>query len=387
MTAVTITGTYRSGTTLVERLFDQHPDAAILSQPLPHLWLAAKRAYLTDRGVERSIPLGPLFRDPHHDPDALGVFLARWPHDPGPILEEVAASQRHFSGAMTPEVASLSGAVPADLPTGFAPLLSWAYRALSDATGRPGADLVGAKEIVVDEFVPALLAAGHHVVIVLRDVRSVVASAVHGAGRDYVGAARPTLFTVRTWRRTAAMALAHQDHPRCHVMRYEDVVDAPSLVAPVWQACGLSPEAVVPTIESLRDQYGHEWSANTSFGSEARNGADSVERAIGMLDPRTLGYVNATTGPELLALGYEDGLVPDPERALHEFVEPVPISRRGLDSDFSTSPAAVSDELRRLELVTDCDLDVAVAREWFILVEAHRALCDARRRGRTTLLV
>lgn len=382
---VTVTGTYRSGTTLVERLLDQHPAAAIASQPLPHLWLAAKRAYLVTRGVERPLPLGPLFRDPDHDPDALTAFLATWPHDPKATLDQTLATQAGFSGALTPQAADLPARVPADLPPGLDALVSWCYLTLARLTGRSEARLVGAKEIVVDEFVPTLLEYGHHVVLVVRDLRAVVASSLHGTARDYVGDARPTLFTIRTWRRTVAMALAHRAHSRCHILRYEDLVDAPEGIATVWKALGLEPSHA-PRLDpsALRDQYGHPWMANTSFGRQPTGGTHSVERALEVLDPGTLDYVTAAAAPELHALGYLDVVPPDPERALRAFAEPVPVSPRGLDPAFSTSEDAIAEELRRLELV-ERELDRRTAREWFIMPEAHRVMREALRSGAPVL--
>lgn len=378
---VTITGTYRSGTTLVERLVDQHPDAAISSQPLPHLWLRAKKAQLAARGTARDVPLGPLFRDPDHDPEHLRAFLDTWPDDATGTLQDVVATQDGFSGAMTPEVAHLPARVPPRLTPGFAALLAWSYRELAALTGRPGAEVHGAKEIVVDEFVPYLLFAGHHVVLVVRDLRAVVASSLHGDAERFVGSPRPTLFTVRAWRRTVAMALAYRSHPRCHVIRYEDLVDDPGGIARIWDAVGL--RGVTPAADpgGLRDQYGRPWRANSSFASGGvTRAARSVDRARHVLGEEMLDYLGAAAGPELVALGYEGQLQPDPERALRSFVEPIHVSRRGMDPQLSTAEESVAEELRRLELLRQ-DLDAAVAQEWFIHPRAHRALRGAVGQG------
>lgn len=367
--SITVTGTFRSGTTLVERLLDQHPAMSVASQPFPFLWIEAKRAFLASRRRDDALPLGHLFRDPDHDPTALSRFLREWPCD-GERVAALIREQKAYSGAMTPDIMALATEAVPDAD--FTGLLAWVYGRLARRRGTPDVTLAGAKEILVEEFVPALLDAGHEVVVVIRDPRAVVASSTTGRGEEYVGSPRPTLLTLRIWRKSVAFALAYAEHPRCHVVRFEDLLDSEDQLRTLWSALGVDPGVELP--DPLRDQEGEPWQANTSFRQAAAGSTAALQRARNALSTDVLGYVEAATYPELVALGYP--VDPPTVAALRAFREPERVTRSGVAPDYSCDPLNVAEEVRRLEIVTD-DLPPAEAVGWFLHVATHARLRDA----------
>jgi hypothetical protein len=76
MTKFFITGTYRSGTTLLDKLLHSHPQAEALSQPAPALFLEAKKAFLEARNLPIPIQvLNDYFCTTEYKPKDLTQFL------------------------------------------------------------------------------------------------------------------------------------------------------------------------------------------------------------------------------------------------------------------------------------------------------------------------
>lgn len=373
MEHLTITGTYRSGTTLVERLLDQHPAVSVATQPFPLLWTEAKRAFLADRGRADRLPLGTLFRDPDHVAGGLETFLRSWPAKGDEALEAVLDAQSGYSGAMSPDVRELPIHTAPDGP--FPELVEWLQREVAALRGHGQARVFGAKEILIEEFIGLLLDAGHRVVVVVRDPRAVVASSVGGRGADWVGSPRPTLFTVRAWRRSADLALAHGSHPRCRVVRFEDVLgDRQRVTVALHEWMELQALDRIP--EVLRDQYGEAWRANSSFDLEPTDPDAALARAREVLGPSAWDYIEATTAPELRALGYPMASSIGADEALERFVEPVPIVREDIPRDLSTRAESIDEERRRLELART-PLSAELATEWFLHPRAHERIREA----------
>jgi hypothetical protein len=78
-----ITGMGRSGTTLLEKLVALHPEASVLSQPLPLLYIAVKREFLRRsgrlRGVARHYPFNDMLGDNYYPPHELVRFIEGFP--------------------------------------------------------------------------------------------------------------------------------------------------------------------------------------------------------------------------------------------------------------------------------------------------------------------
>ena len=74
-----VSGVYRSGTTFVERLLDNSSSCRMASQPVPLLYIEAKRRFLKSLGVEPGpYPIGSGFRDPAHRPVELADLITEF---------------------------------------------------------------------------------------------------------------------------------------------------------------------------------------------------------------------------------------------------------------------------------------------------------------------
>lgn len=330
-----VTGMLRSGTTLLEKLLAQQPRISMLSQPFPLLYVEAKRSFLRQLGSgDDPYPLGHLFRERRYTAGDLARYLSQWT----PSREELAAifaRMETYSGQLTrfsrdrleATLDSVAGT------SGFAEIVS---RLLHLLAARPDARWFGAKETACEELVPVLLDHGFRCLIIIRDPRDVVTSLNHGTGHEMGGDVRPTLFNIRAWRKSVAIAHTCTARERFHWCRYEDLVADPERTL---RAAASQIDVDLDTFDftTLRDPSGGAWTGNSSHRTYSGISRDSVGTHRTLLPPEVGRFIEAACLPELQRLGYPTTLTrADAVRALHDFREPYTITRPGMENDFAT---------------------------------------------------
>jgi len=340
---------------------------SILSQPFPYLLLEAKREMFRQRGLDPAVfPLGDLFRESRYSREELRRSLATF-SPASDRLGELFREMQAFSGQYTRFTSEqISRALAAPRPPGLAALLRTFWRLFAS---KEGASRFGAKEVTAEEFMPSLLDAGIHVVLVVRDPRDVVASLNTGDGLRYGGRRKPTLANVRLWRKSVAFALRYAEHTAVTVVRYEDVAKEPMApLRPVFTALVLDPAEASTT---PREPSGAEWRGNSSYGDVAGVTSRSVGAFRARLPRDVVAFIEATCHPEMRALGYAADLEPgEAARAINAFVDPYASERPEL-SGYVTDEARASEleRLERLRRVTRTD-----DAEWFLFDEAAERL-------------
>jgi hypothetical protein len=360
--ALFITGTQRSGTTLLEKLLGFQEGISILSQPFPLLFVEAKRAFLRSRGFDDPYPLGHLFLEQRYSSGALDAFLSGW-RTTHPELEALFTAMRDYSGQYTKfrsgKLATAFAAITSE--DDFAEVVAGLDRRLAPSSD---ARWYGSKESICEEYVPALLDRGFRCVIILRDPRDVVASLNHGRGQEYGGAIKPTLFNIRNWRKSVAFALALEGHPRFHWCRYEDLVADPlSELDRLVRAIDLENGSPVQIAEEIVEEGGIPWRGNSSFQTHHGVSRSSVARHRGVLPDSVAAMIEACCLPELRVLGYETATDEDQAmRIIESFRETYTITRLDMENDLAT-PENRAIEVRRLQELMRPELDPV---PWFL---------------------
>jgi hypothetical protein len=361
------TGMQRSGTTLIGRLLDAHPAISVMSQPFPLLFVETRREYLRVNGAEQlAYPLGPQFLEPWSQA-SFDQFLGRHALDHSQLYAVFRAMEQ-YSGQCTRFSAQAWAAALRECPTTeFAAQLHHLYGALSP---RSDATWVGGKETLCETFAPHLLGRGARVVVILRDPRDVIASLNHGEGRRWTGSPKPTLFNLRQWRKSVALACSYADEEGLLVLRYEAVIADPKTeLARVAHFLGV--EAFEPPVyEAVMDGGSDRWVPNSSFG-----GRNAAGRHRDVLPKEVTAYIEACCLPELRKLGYDTSM----SRAIaaetiRSFVDPYPIERVELQG-YGRNLADVEAELYRLALLDSPGDEDRV--DYFLFPRAHRALAEA----------
>lgn len=373
---VFVTGMQRAGTTLCGRLVGAHPDATILSQPFPLLFVEAKRAFLrelTPSAGDVRYPLAHLFLEQRYRPREFTAFLSRY-RASAKTLDRLFGEMATFSGQYTrPDPEHLRPTVRRLERADFASAVGDLYRAIADG---PRTALYGGKETLCEEFLPYFLERGWAAILIVRDPRDVLASLNHGRGQEYGGRLKPTLFNVRNWRKSVAFALHLERHPRFAWVRYEDVVARPlESLGRVAAALGVAPFTEAMIEHALTSASGDRWPGNSSHRRHDGVTTGSVGTYRGALPAAVAAYVEAACYPELRCLGYESSIAEsDVPRVLTTFEEPYQISRTDLDGDSPTA-ANVAAELRRAELVREPEGDAS--ETYFLFTDVHARLRDA----------
>lgn len=360
-----VTGMQRSGTTLLEKLLGAQAAIAVLSQPFPMLFTQVKRMFL---GSEERYPLGHLFLESRYDPESLATFLRSWRTSADELeplftrMETFSGQYTRFSAAQRRDAFSRISATD-----DFARVVSSLDRSLAGKA----AEWVGSKETLCEEYVPPLLDRGFRCAIILRDPRDVVASLNHGKGKQFGGEVKPILFNIRNWRKSVAVALAMDGHPRFSWCRYEDLVSDPA--AELERLAARFGLTSVTLPHEIRDEASDVWRGNSSYGEHTGVGTASVARYREMLRPAEVAeFIEATCLAELQRLEYATSITrTDAIAIIQQFCEPYPSPRDGLEGDVIT-PHNRRIEVQRLERVTEPpDHD---SRHWFIHHRAHAIL-------------
>lgn len=344
-----VTGAQRSGTTLLSRMLDAQAGIAMLAQPFPLLLIDVKRQYLESTGNGSSrYPLSHLFREPRERIDGFREFLGRWTPDETRLratFELMAGYSGQYTRFDAAAIERATGA--ASGVRGFANV----YRALVDAlVSDTRATIRGTKETSCEEFIPSMLGQGIDVIVIVRDPRDVLASLNHGKGTEHAGAIKPTLFNLRSWRRSVASVIAMRSHPRLAWCRYEELVTAPdATLSSLAKQLGL--HASLDASAVLRDGEGRVWTGNSSHRTFEGIGQSSVGMHRSVLPREVARVAEAATLPEMKWLGYETAMTfEDAAQALRHYAEPYQSVRAGLDAD-SFSTANVEIEIERLRQI------------------------------------
>lgn len=366
---VLVTGASRSGTTFIERLVDAHPDACTASQPFPFFYRVLKSDWLSSHGWAQPYPLDGMFDETRYTNDDFTMHLAGitittdW-------IRTVARSMVGYGGCWTPEILDQGD----DFAGGtFAQVQASIGHVARRALGRPPALVCGSKEVFVEEYVPALLAGGSRVVLVVRDPRAVMASTLLGRGESYVGARRPLLFHLRNWRKSVAFLLAMRDHPNFLVVSYEDAISDPRAAAQlIYRHLGLEPF----TVGDIVDQYGSPFIANSSF--PGRSMIKSIDAWRAELDVRTIRFIESLCLPEMLALGYVPMSFDLEEADLFDYVETGAPDVADLSATMSSDLGEISRERERLAILAQMGVSHdSLHRRWFIFGSTEMALRTA----------
>lgn len=360
-----VSGTYRSGTTFVERLIDNLSDGFCAAQPFPYLYLSAKRRFLSEQGVRiPQYPIGTGFHDPVHLPNEMAASLGSAVFDPA-VIAETFRSMQGYSGAQTPELAEvvehIGGGTLGEVVRSMHTLLAERHRA--------SARVLASKEVLLEEFIPTCAEAGIRVLLVVRDPRAVVASTFGPAANAWTGTPRPLLYTIRLWRKSVAYALKFEDTVAC--VRLEDLAEDPArTLRDRLRTLDIETDGAVA--DPLLDARGRAWAHNTSYPDSTHTG----------LSDRQLAYVEALTGPEMLALGYAPAYEADPDGdALERFraVDDPGREHPAFDTDYSIDPAQLSLERARLAHLRSRE-SLPDEASWFVLPDVRDRLAATAER-------
>lgn len=345
-----ITGCYRSGTTLLEKLLHQHPEVSVASQPAPVLYFLAKERFLGEKGLVRRYPIDHMFGETDYTVDDFSGYLEDLRLSDEDLDELFARLANYRIGHWTPEILEHR---PLMRPARFVDVQEQILAVAAHQFGRTEARVVGGKEILCEEFVPHLIAHGHRAIVIVRDPRDVIASLDYAIRDNLTGDHRPTLYSIRLWRKSVAFAIAIRSDPRFCLIQFEDLVREPALT--LNQVTDFLEVEPYPFDEvrrvGIQSQTGDRWIGNSSFQDVDLISTSTVGRFRAMLPLPVTEYVEALVRPELEVLGYEPVTDQHLDLTLLAGFEEASATHERFEDDYAVHPQRVAQELRRMDLL------------------------------------
>ncbi len=355
-----ITGMARSGTTLVEKVLNGHPEIIALSQPIPKIYSFFKLEFLRRLGYEGvQYPLNNLLNETRYTRKEFIDFLDNQSFERERILRVLKAME-NWSGQKTDLSKSifLKGNI-----TEFK-LIKIYEDLISYFSFHPQVLAAGSKEIIIEEFAEYFLDHNCKIILVVRDPRDVFTSISVGKGSEFAGHHRPTLFHLRNWRKSVAIANTFIDNPNFICVRYEDFIqDTSKSLSKLTKFLGVSDFEGAILEEGIKDNNGKEWSGNSSTGKHRGINSSNTRKYLEYLNEDTIKYIEYICGPEMKFLGYRNAIRED-FPAL--FGEPFQVVESNLDPNMSTNPLELAlEEVRRNLLKEDCPSIENIQRYFF----------------------
>ena len=375
-----VIGIARSGTNLLARMIDRHPEAVCALDPLlPYFKMLRNKIVQGegDNSLQRQVPVDAPFLDTYflsHGPRLLDLLTSangRW--------QLAAAEQAELrravvdrAGLESPELAAaLAKASGEDTRTFLDDMLGII------GNSKAGATRSGSKEVWAIDFLP-LLARTYpqaRFFLIERDPRAIVAS-LFAMGEQDSSQAAHFISYCRHWRK--AVALARQLRAdslyasRVQIVSYERLVREPLLVAK--EVCA---HLGIAFREEMLEVSAGGWAGNSSYGENQGIYAQSLEKWRNALGPANIAAIEFLCAPEMALTDY--GFSPDAFGILTPEIEQVfraaDSSQASWRSDIGQVSLDLGGELLRYDLIrSNLDFQDALVRECFLSVPVLQSI-------------
>ena len=300
-----ITSMFRSGSTMIARMLDVHPQVASASDPMRPLF----NSFRYDLADEK-------YRSRHSRFDPLGDYflqdcnlLQRTLDASLDISPGISSSELVTTVAKRAEMFSSSYSDKLDTEKSFSvykEYVQYFLNTVADVYGQ-GKDYscIAFKEVWSTEFYSALKRSFPSMkgIVIVRDPRAVVAS------KNATGEPYPYIFMGRQWRKLTSLA-AYLDHAYEDVllMRYEDIVSKPEEnVSRICSFLDIEYNESLLDLSLYKDGQGNPWKQNTSYKDikSRRINARSVDKWKNILDERDVLSIEVFAHDWMRYFGYE----------------------------------------------------------------------------------
>ncbi len=341
-----ITGLYRSGTTLLQKILQSHLQIFSLDQPLPNLYYHLKSSFYKERNIIEKNILGILFPNEHYELDEFISFANNQ------LLNEkdfeiIFKQAKSFSGVNSDKVFNISTKLQAAK-------LNEVYHQICDLLAKEynneNTTYRGSKEIIAEEYIPYFLNKKIKVILIVRDIRDVINSLNYGKGNNFTGEIRPTLFNIRNWRKSVAYSIKYKNNTHFLSIKYEDLIHhTPQILTKVSDFLQISEFTTESYLNSLKDQNNKKWQANSSFENYDSISNKSIGKYKSNFSSELIEYIEKLCLPELVHLNYEvENTRFNNLTFLDTFKEPFAVNHKLFDKSYSIDNENIKLEKNRL---------------------------------------
>ncbi len=345
MKSILITGMSRSGTTMLEKMISSHTDAEILSQPFPLLYRYLKQTFYIQYNYDKSYYVfNKFYNERFYTLLDFENFLNHYSINSDEI-DVIFNKMKGWEGQWT-KISDWEILLENYKSTNFKDLYNilLQHYASSDKY-----KIIGSKEVLIEEFIPFFVSNNIRVIIIIRDPRDIITSLNVGKGTTYGGKHRPTLFHLRNWRKSVAIANTFINHKNLLIIRYEDLIDFDKKTLNlITHFLDISDFSSSHFENGIYKKNGEMWAANSSIDNLTLR----RQKYKHFLDENTIKYIEFICEPEMKLMKYKL----DYERDLKNynpmlFKEPFKIEDVKMNRNLSTDKSEISLEFKRKELL------------------------------------
>ena len=363
-----VLGLARSGTNLLARILDRHPQVCVALDPLMPVFRALRNAVIPSSPPDAPFQDFYFGTDGPRMLDALLQGSAELPIAPAE-LSRLRDAIRERAALESPRLAAQLAAVEGRT---YRELLQSALEVI--ASTRPAARWAGCKEVWIFDFVPLLARAFPEArfYAIERDPRAIVASLVAMASRDPTQAAHIPSY-LRHWRKSVALSRRYAAdvglRARFRAIAYEELA-----VGAEAEARRLCAELQIEYHADMLSLSADGWTGNSSF-AEGRDvygsSTDRWRRSLPAPIARTADFLCA---PEMALTAYRPLAAPEISDEVSSFLAQVdrePFSWRSSSGDAARD---IRGECARYELLDGPNPARDLVRQSFLFTETFDAI-------------
>ena len=367
-----ICGTYRSGTTITEKVLNNHDELCVASQPFPLLFIMYKEKFNESMNLEQRYPLDHKFLQRYYDGVDFENFLEKnlFRLNDISILKEKMAS---YIGLWTPEILDKMDMLEEG---NFYSIYRQFLNLLYGLYGEPNHKYIGSKEVLFEEYIPVLLNKGVKTILVVRDPRDMIASVNFREIDNQTGENRPILYSLRNWRKSIAYSIELAGHENFLSIQYEDLVlKTEETLDAISVFLNISPFDLTQLSKGIKDQNGKDWSGNSAFHKHKGISAKSIGKYKSKLPQEVIAYIETICYPEMIYLKYERSIVNDysPE-IIKSYRDPFHKIHSSFEFDYSQQKKRIDDEIKRYQLLKHKSCPENQIKDWFIFEKVYSEL-------------
>lgn len=341
-----ISGMARSGTTLLDKLLTNHDNITVLSQPLPLLFVDVKTKFLNSIGLEKYYVLNDEYDQANYSRQDFLKFLSKLNYSKNEV-EKLFDLMDNYNGQYTKrdnKEIFLNNRVFSEFEDLYKSCLLFFNIEINKK-------YVGVKEPLCEEFIPYFCKKGFKSIIIIRDPRDVLASANYPKNVKHFGSKKPTLFLLRSWRKSFEFIQYLRGNKNIHFLKYEDLVNQPYMqLNKITDFLNLNKFPINYFENGIKDQNDKLWSANTSFDETTSFiSKKSVGSYKSVLTKKEIAYTEAICFNEMKWLGYSfENESLDKIKIINNFSDYGVEEHVHLMKDFSSQKINVKLEISRL---------------------------------------
>lgn len=302
-----ISGMFRSGTTLMARMINSHPNICLASDPYAPIFKCYRNeiaSNISNIKLDLNAPLHDYFNDKNQ----MKVFneiqektfdTPLFVHNIEEIKNLISIHTEPYSPLIIPYLNKLSGLT-------YKELIDSGIKIIKKAYGKGNDHWIGFKEVWTNEFSTHFLKSFKFskVILINRDPRAVVASNFSTKTKRY-----PFLFLCRQWRKLSDLSFKFKSlYPNnILVLKFEDIVSNPfNTSKEICTFLDIPYYDSLSNIKEFKDGSNNNWTQNSSYNiSERKFNQKSLEKWKEILNPNQIKYIETLCKHNMYSLGYE----------------------------------------------------------------------------------